>query len=93
MKTLTLFAQAVSNSDELQEKIRKGTDLILLSKKNGYDLTKIEINRGFGKQLKPVFTEIILKEISSGQIDNELMGKAVKKVKGNKMLAEAKYVA
>ena len=33
MKTLTLFAQAVSNSDELQEKIRKGTDLILLSKK------------------------------------------------------------
>ena len=93
MKTLTLFAQAVSNSDELQEKIRKGTDLILLSKKNGYDLTKIEINRGFDKQLKPVFTEIILKEISSGQIDNELMGKAVKKGKGNKMLAEAKYVA
>ena len=93
MKTLTLFAQAVSNSDELQEKIRKGTDLILLSKKNGYDLTKIKINMGFDKQLKPVFTEIILKEISSGKIDNELMDKAVKKGKGNQMLAEVKYVA
>jgi len=93
MKTLTLFAQAVSNNDELQEKIRKGTDLILLSKKNGYDLTKIEINMGFDKQLKPVFTEIILKEINSGKIDNELMDKAVKKGKGNKMLAEVKYIA
>jgi len=92
METLTLFAQAVSNSDELQEKIRKGTDLILLSKKNGYDLTKIKINMGFDKHLKQVFTEIILKEICSGQIDNELMDKAVKKCKGDKILAEVKYV-
>ena len=92
METLTLFAQAVSNSDELQEKIRKGTDLILLSKKNGYDLTKIKINMGFDEHLKQVFTEIILEEICSGQINNELMNKAVNKCKGDKILAEVKYV-
>ena len=93
MKKINLFAQAVMNSDELQEKIRRGTDLILLSKKIGYDLTKVEINTGFDKHLKHVFTEIVLKEICSGQVDNELMDKAVKKCKGDKMLAEVKYVA
>ena len=69
-----------------------GTDLILLSKKIGYDLTKVEINTGFDKHLKHVFAEIVLKEICSGQVDNELMGKAVKKCKGDKVLAEVKYV-
>ena len=92
MKKINLFAQAVMNSDELQEKIRRGTDLILLSKKIGYDLTKVEINTGFDKHLKHVFAEIVLKEICSGQVDNELMGKAVKKCKGDKVLAEVKYV-
>jgi hypothetical protein len=92
MKKINLFAQALINSDELQEKIRRGTDLILLSKKIGYDLTKVEINTGFDKHLKHVFTEIVLKEICSGQVDNELMGKAVKKCKGDKVLAEVKYV-
>jgi hypothetical protein len=92
MKKINLFAQAVINSNELQEKIRRGTDLILLSKKIGYDLTKVEINTGFDKHLKHVFAEIVLKEICSGQVDNELMGKAVKKCKGDKVLAEVKYV-
>ena len=93
MEKINLFAQAVINSDELQEKIRMGTDLILLSKKTGHDLTKVEINTGFDKHLKHVFSEIVLKEICSGQIDNELMGKAVKKCKGDKVFAEVKYIA
>ena len=57
--------------------------MILLSKKNGYDLTKIKINMGFDKQLKPVFTEIILEEICSGQINNELMNKKENNRKSN----------
>ena len=43
-ETLTNFRQAVSESTDLQEKVKAGADLVALGKENGYDFTQEELD-------------------------------------------------
>ena len=45
--TLTNFRQAVSDSTDLQEKIKGGADLVALGKENGYEFTQKELESGW----------------------------------------------
>ena len=71
-QTLTSFRQAVSNSTDLQEKVKAGADLVALGKENGYDFTQEELNDGW-KQLQESdegLTEFELDVVSGGQNQN-----------------------
>ena len=50
-ETLTKFRNAVSDSTDLQEKVKAGADLVALGKENGYEFTTEELNTGW-KQLQ-----------------------------------------
>ena len=43
-ETLTNFRKAVSDSTDLQEKVKAGADLVALGKENGYEFTQEELN-------------------------------------------------
>ncbi len=67
-QTLTNFRQAVSESTDLQEKVRGGADLVALGKENGYDFTLEELESGW-KQLQESdegLTEFELDVVSGG---------------------------
>ena len=69
-ETLTNFRQAVSDSTDLQEKIKAGADLVALGKENGYEFTQEELNAGW-EQLQESdegLTEFELDVVSGGQI-------------------------
>ena len=42
-ETLTKFRNAVSDSTDLQEKIKGGADLVALGKENGYEFMRGEL--------------------------------------------------
>ena len=42
-QTLTNFRNAVSDSTDLQEKVKGGADLVALGKENGYEFTQEEL--------------------------------------------------
>ena len=68
-ETLTKFRNAVSESTDLQEKVRGGADLVALGKENGYDFTLEELESGW-KQLQESeegLTEFELDVVSGGQ--------------------------
>ena len=46
-ETLTKFRNAVSESTDLQEKVKAGADLVTLGKENGYEFTQEELNTGW----------------------------------------------
>jgi predicted ribosomally synthesized peptide with nif11-like leader len=46
-ETLTNFRKAVSESTDLQEKVKAGADLVALGKENGYDFSQEELNTGW----------------------------------------------
>ena len=43
-ETLTNFRKAVSDSTDLQEKVKAGADLVALGKENGYEFSQEELN-------------------------------------------------
>ncbi len=68
-QTLTNFRKAVSDSTDLQDKIKGGADLVALGKENGYDFTLEELESGW-KQLQESeegLTEFELDVVSGGQ--------------------------
>ncbi len=68
-ETLTNFRKAVSESTDLQEKVKGGADLVALGKENGYDFTREELNDGW-KQLQESdegLTEFELDVVSGGR--------------------------
>ena len=68
-ETLTNFRQAVSDSSDLQEKVRGGADLVALGKDNGYEFTQEELNTGW-EELQDSdegLTEFELDVVSGGQ--------------------------
>jgi predicted ribosomally synthesized peptide with nif11-like leader len=68
-ETLTNFRQAVSDSTDLQEKVKAGADLVTLGKENGYEFTQQELNAGW-EQLQESdegLTEFELDVVSGGQ--------------------------
>ena len=75
-QTLTNFRQAVSESTDLQEKVKAGADLVALGKENGYDFTQEELNAGW-KQLQESdegLTDFELDVVSGGQQGNQGSG-------------------
>ena len=48
-ETLTKFRNAVSDSTDLQEKVKAGADLVALGKENGYEFTQEELTAGWEK--------------------------------------------
>ena len=46
-QSLTNFRQAVSDSTDLQEKVKAGADLVALGKENGYEFSQEELNTGW----------------------------------------------
>ena len=46
-ETLTKFRQAVSDSTDLQEKVKAGADLVALGKENGFEFTQEELEAGW----------------------------------------------
>ena len=68
-ETLTNFRQAVSESTDLQEKVKAGADLVALGKENGYEFSQEELNTGW-KELQESdegLTEFELAGVSGGQ--------------------------
>ena len=67
-QTLTNFRQAVSESADLQEKVKGGADLVALGKENGYEFSQEELNSGW-KELQESdegLTEFELDVVSGG---------------------------
>ena len=68
-ETLTNFRQAVSESTDLQEKVRGGADLVALGKENGYEFTLEELNAGWSElqESDEGLTEFELDVVSGGR--------------------------
>ena len=69
-EALTNFRNAVSESTDLQEKVKGGADLVALGKENGYEFTQEELNTGW-KELQESdegLTEFELDVVSGGQM-------------------------
>ena len=67
-ETLTNFRKAVSESTDLQEKVKAGADLVTLGKENGYNFSQEELNSGW-KELQESdegLTEFELDVVSGG---------------------------
>jgi len=67
-QTLTNFRKAVSESTDLQEKVKAGADLVALGKENGYEFSQEELNSGW-KELQESdegLTEFELDVVSGG---------------------------
>jgi len=67
-ETLTKFRQAVSESTDLQEKVKGGADLVALGKENGYEFSQEELNTGW-KELQESdegLTEFELEVVAGG---------------------------
>ena len=70
-ETLTKFRNAVSESTDLQEKVRGGADLVTLGKENGYEFSQDELNTGW-KELQESdegLTEFEMDVVSGGRDD------------------------
>ncbi len=67
-QTLTNFRQAVSDSSDLQEKVKAGADLVALGKENGYDFSREELNSGWEElqESDEGLTEFELDVVSGG---------------------------
>ena len=46
-ETLTNFRQAVTDSTDLQEKVKAGADLVALGKESGFEFTQEELETGW----------------------------------------------
>jgi len=68
-QTLTNFRQAVSESTDLQEKVKAGADLVTLGKENGYEFSQEELNSGWEElqESDEGLTEFELDVVSGGQ--------------------------
>ena len=68
-ETLTKFRNAVSDSTDLQEKVKAGADLVTLGKENGYEFTQEELNSGWEElqESDEGLTEFELDVVSGGQ--------------------------
>ena len=68
-ETLTKFRNAVSDSNDLQEKVKAGADLVALGKENGYDFTQEELNAGWEElqESEKELTEFELEVVAGGQ--------------------------
>jgi len=68
-EALTNFRQAVSDSTDLQEKVKGGADLVALGKENGYDFSQEELNASWEElqESDEGLTEFELDVVSGGR--------------------------
>ncbi len=68
-ETLTNFRKAVSDSADLQEKVKAGADLVALGKENGYEFSQEELNSGWEElqESDEGLTEFELDVVSGGR--------------------------
>ena len=68
-QTLTNFRQAVSESTDLQEKVKAGADLVALGKDNGFEFTQEELESGWEElqESDEGLTEFELDVVSGGK--------------------------
>jgi len=66
--TLTNFRKAVSDSTDLQEKVKGGADLVALGKENGFEFTQEELESGWEElqQSDEGLTEFELEVVAGG---------------------------
>ncbi len=71
-QTLTNFRKAVSDSTDLQEKVKAGADLVALGKENGYEFTQEELNASWTElqESDEGLTEFELDVVSGGHRSN-----------------------
>ena len=71
-QTLTNFRQAVSESTDLQEKVKAGADLVALGKESGYEFTQEELETGWEElqQSDEGLTDFELDVVSGGNRAN-----------------------
>ncbi len=69
-ETLTKFRNAVSDSADLQEKVKAGADLVTLGKENGYEFSQEELNAGWEElqESDEGLTEFELDVVAGGQL-------------------------
>ena len=67
-ETVTNFRNAVSESTDLQEKVKAGADLVALGKENGYEFTQEELNASWTElqESDEGLTEFELDVVSGG---------------------------
>ena len=65
---LTNFRQAVTDSTDLQEKVKAGADLVALGKENGFEFTQEELETGWEElqESDEGLTEFELDVVSGG---------------------------
>ena len=68
-QTLTNFRQAVSESTDLQEKVKAGADLVALGKESGFEFTQEELETGWEElqESDEGLTDFELDVVSGGQ--------------------------
>ena len=68
-ETLTKYRKAVSDSTDLQEKVKAGADLVTLGKENGYEFTREELNTGWEElqESDEGLTEFELEVVAGGE--------------------------
>jgi predicted ribosomally synthesized peptide with nif11-like leader len=68
-ETLTNFRQAVTDSTDLQEKVKAGADLVALGKESGFEFTQEELETGWEKlqESDEGLTDFELDVVSGGQ--------------------------
>jgi len=73
-ETLTKFRQAVSDSADLQEKVKGGADLVALGKENGYEFSQEELNASWKELQKSDegLTEFELDVVAGGNCNNNM---------------------
>ena len=66
---LTNFRKAVSDSTDLQEKVKAGADLVALGKENGYEFSQEELEAGWEElqESDEGLTEFELEVVSGGE--------------------------
>ena len=68
-ETLTNFRQAVSESTDLQEKVKAGADLVALGKESGFEFTQEELETSWEElqESDEGLTDFELDVVSGGQ--------------------------
>ena len=69
-ETLTNFRQAVSESTDLQEKVKAGADLVALGKESGFEFTQEELETSWEElqESDEGLTDFELDVVSGGQL-------------------------
>ena len=67
-ESLATFRKAITESDDLQEKLKSGTDLVELGKENGHDFTQEDVTAAYEELQKDDDGELTEFELEWGGV-------------------------